>query len=569
MSDTCEKSSSNRRYHTFLPWTSSRRNYQPIAHMTPKNADNNKQTPPPTPRHLHHHHHQQHGPPSPTPPPTQASSDRPLLSLLRKNLLVLLLILALVLGVLLGVLLRLREEPYSPRELMHLRFPGELLMNMLKMLLLPMIVSNLVSGMTSLDTRSSGRMGCRAVTYYLTSMASAVLLGIGLVISIQPGKRGGQIRGDGDGDGGGSVGREFRKVHPVDSVLDLIRQMFPDNIVEATFRKTLTKLVEKSSSSQPQNAAVISSGNDTSEPELVPVLEKMDGVNMLGLVVFSLALGIAINHLGPRGLPLKALFQSLADVTMVLITVVIWYSPIGLLSLVVEEVVSMKNPGQTLEQLSFYLLTVVVGMAVQSFVTLPLLFFLVCRRNPYAFMYGVLQAVITALGTASSTATLPVTMRNLEENNGVDPRVVAFVVPVGTTVNMDGTALYEAVAAIFIAQVEGIHMDLGTVVIVCLTSMAAAVGGAGIPQTALVTLVMVLAAVGLPADRIGLVLAIDWLVDRLRTAVNVLGDAFGAGIVQHLSREDLARMDEEDKKAAAAAAAAAATAVATDTGTSQ
>ncbi|KAL8625646.1 hypothetical protein ACOMHN_043921 [Nucella lapillus] len=473
-------------------------------------------------------------------------------AILRSNLLVLLLIISLLLGIVLGVCLRLRPEPYSDRELMYIRFPGELLMNMLKLLILPLIVSSLVSGMTSLDTRASGKLGLRAVVYYLTTTLMAVILGIILVVSIQPGKRGDKPKG----------GSDFRDVEPVDTFLDLIRQMFPDNIVEACFRKSLTTLEakkEKNTTSESNAntttttvATTTLSANTTGapkpEPDLVPVLKNVDGINMLGLVVFSIATGIAINHVGHSGQPLKRLFDSLAEVTLVLVSVVIWYSPIGVLFLVAEEVVSMDDPQQTFEQLSFYFITVMVGLAVHGFITLPGLYFVVCRRNPFRFMYGVLQALMTALGTSSSSATLPVTMRNLEENNGVDPRVIGFVAPVGATINMDGTALYEAVAVIFIGQVEGFDLDIGSIIIICLTSTAAAIGAAGVPQAGLVTMVIVLTAVGFPSDRVGLILAIDWLLDRFRTSVNVLGDAYGAGIVHHLSRTDLKRMDDEDRQ---------------------
>ncbi|XP_076440413.1 excitatory amino acid transporter 3-like [Babylonia areolata] len=524
-------------------------------------------------------------------PPAQTCGQR-VKAALRSNLLVLLLIVALLLGIVLGVLMRLRPEPYTGRELMYIRFPGEILMNMLKLLILPLIVSSLVSGMTSLDTRASGKLGLRAVVYYLTTTLMAVILGIILVVSIEPGKRGDKPEG----------GSDFRDVEPVDTFLDLIRQMFPDNIVEACFRKSLTTLKvedEDTSSSDdavPDNTTTTTTTNTTitttvdtttssimnstladmmnttladmmnttnadmmnttlapSEPKKVPVLENVDGINMLGLVVFSIAMGIAINHVGDKGLPLKHVFDSLSEVTLVLVSVVIWYSPIGVLFLVTEEVVSMENPQETFEQLSFYFITVMAGLAVHGFVTLPLIYFLVCRRNPFRFMYGVLQALVTALGTSSSSATLPVTMRNLEENNGVDPRVIGFVAPVGATINMDGTALYEAVAVIFIGQVEGFELDIGNIIIICVTSTAAAIGAAGVPQAGLVTMVIVLTAVGFPSDRVGLILAIDWLLDRFRTSVNVLGDAYGAGIVNHLSKADLRSMDQEDLESSSAA----------------
>ena len=150
---------------------------------------------------------------------------------------------------------------------------------------------------------------------------------------------------------------------------------------------------------------------------------------------------------------------------------------------------------------------------------------------------------MTAWGTASSSATLPVTINCLEEKNGVDPRISRFVLPIGATINMDGTALYEAVAAIFIAQMVGTPLNIGQIVAISITATAASIGAAGIPQAGLVTMVMVLDTVGLPSHLVSMILSVDWLLDRFRTAINVLGDSIGAGIVSHLSSEELRKID--------------------------
>lgn len=469
-----------------------------------------------------------------TSPKDHRTKCQKILGILRSNLLVILLIIALVLGIGLGACLRLIDTPLNDREKMYLRFPGEILMNMLQLLILPLIVSSLISGLTSLDTRSSGKLGARAIVYYLTTTLLAVILGIILVISIRPGDRGSPRSGE----------TVTKNIDPADTFLDLIRQMFPANIVEACFSKRLTELTLVKISEEERNASLAQ--NATIVPKYKPVLKKTDGINMLGLVVFSIATGIAINVITPKGKPLKDFIDALCETTLTLVSAVIWYSPIGVLFLVAHQVVDMEDPVDAFEQLSFYFLTVMAGLAGHGFIVLPLIYFLIVRKNPYRFLVGVLQAMLTALGTSSSSATLPVTMRNLEENNGVDPRVTAFVAPVGATINMDGTALYEAVAVIFIGQVNGFEMDLGNVITICLTSTAAAIGAAGVPQAGLVTMVIVLTAVGFPTDDIGMILAIDWLLDRFRTMVNVLGDAFGAGIVDHLSKDDLRKMDEED-----------------------
>merc|ERR1719394_2064845 len=202
-------------------------------------------------------------------------------------------------------------------------------------------------------------------------------------------------------------------------------------------------------------------------------------------------------------------------------------------------------------QLGKYFMTVLLGLFLHGFIVLPIIFAVTCRKLPFRFIANMTNAFTTAFGTASSSATLPVTMNLLEEKNGVDQRISRFVLPIGATINMDGTALYEAVAAIFISQVNGMALSIGQVIIISITATAASIGAAGIPHAGLVTLVMVLETVGLPSEAVSIIMSVDWLVDRVRTAVNVLGDAFGAAIVAHLSRKELGsgatEMEEMDR----------------------
>jgi Na+/H+-dicarboxylate symporter len=174
---------------------------------------------------------------------------------------------------------------------------------------------------------------------------------------------------------------------------------------------------------------------------------------------------------------------------------------------------------------------VLTGLALHAFVTLPLLLLVLARRNPLRFFSGMGDSLVTAFGTASSAATLGVTLACLQEKNGVSARAADFVVPLGTTVNMNGTALYEAVAVLFIAQSLGIELGAASQMVVVMTATLAAIGAAAIPEAGLVTMLLVLTAVGLPPEGIGLILSIDWILDRFRTAVNVWGDAVGAAVV--------------------------------------
>nr|7NPW_A Chain A, Excitatory amino acid transporter 1 [Homo sapiens]7NPW_B Chain B, Excitatory amino acid transporter 1 [Homo sapiens]7NPW_C Chain C, Excitatory amino acid transporter 1 [Homo sapiens] len=455
-------------------------------------------------------------------------------SYLFRNAFVLLTVTAVIVGTILGFTLR----PYrmSYREVKYFSFPGELLMRMLQMLVLPLIISSLVTGMAALDSKASGKMGMRAVVYYMTTTIIAVVIGIIIVIIIHPGK--------GTKENMHREGKIVR-VTAADAFLDLIRNMFPPNLVEACFKQFKTNY-EKRSFKVPIQAnetlvgAVINNVSEAMETltriteELVPVPGSVNGVNALGLVVFSMCFGFVIGNMKEQGQALREFFDSLNEAIMRLVAVIMWYAPVGILFLIAGKIVEMEDMGVIGGQLAMYTVTVIVGLLIHAVIVLPLLYFLVTRKNPWVFIGGLLQALITALGTSSSSATLPITFKCLEENNGVDKRVTRFVLPVGATINMDGTALYEALAAIFIAQVNNFELNFGQIITISITATAASIGAAGIPQAGLVTMVIVLTSVGLPTDDITLIIAVDWFLDRLRTTTNVLGDSLGAGIVEHL-----------------------------------
>jgi len=217
---------------------------------------------------------------------------------------------------------------------------------------------------------------------------------------------------------------------------------------------------------------------------------------------------------------------------------------VGVFFLIGGQVLGTKDFGLVLNQLGWYFTTVMAGLFIHGFIVLPIILTVFTRSLPFRFIGNMTNACTTAFGTGSSSATLPVTISLLEEKNNVDPRVCRFVLPIGATINMDGTALYEAVAAIFIAQVNGMALSIGQILAVSITATAASIGAAGIPQAGLVTMVMVLETVGLPPEDVTIILAVDWLLDRFRTAINVLGDSIGAGLVYHLSKGELDRMSK-------------------------
>jgi Na+/H+-dicarboxylate symporter len=283
-------------------------------------------------------------------------------------------------------------------------------------------------------------------------------------------------------------------------------------------------------------------GNDeTGSQGLVPrnLLPAMTRMEILPLIVFALLFGAALSVLGDRGRPAIDVISALNDGVMQLVHWVILLAPVGIFGLVAARLGragGFAGFGPELRAVGGYTLTVLIGLGIHALVVLPLALRVLGRRRPLAYARGVGAALLNALSTASSSATLPLTMQGVEEENGVSSRTASFVLPLGATINMDGTAMYESVAAIFIAQVYGIPLGPGEQLIVFITATLAAIGAAGIPEAGLVTMVIVLTAVGLPVEGVGLVLTVDWLLDRFRTTVNVWGDSVGAAVIDRYER---------------------------------
>ncbi|CAM2110120.1 unnamed protein product [Caretta caretta] len=475
---------------------------------------------------------------------------------LTRNLLLTLTVLGVILGAMFGGLLRLLP-PLDEDLLVLLSFPGDILMRMLKMLILPLVISSLISGLAGLDAKASGHMGTRAMVYYMSTTVLAAVLGVILVLSIHPGNP--KLR-TATGATGAAVRSE--EVSSLDAFLDLIRNLFPENLVQACFQQVQTvsqKVPVPPQVVRQENVTRLLPGNlsllnaTVTEISLGPSttthkrLEFKAGMNVLGLIGFFIAFGVAMGQMGEQAKPMADFFNILNEIIMQLVSMIMWYSPFGIASLICGKLAGLQDLGLVARQLGMYMVTVALGLLLHGGLVLPLIFFGVTGQNPFAFYAGIFQAWLTALGTASSAGTLPVTFRCLEENLGVDRRVTRLVLPIGATVNMDGTALYEAVAAVFIAQMNGIALDGGQIATISMTATLASVGAASIPSAGLVTMLLILTAVGLPTQDISLLIAVDWLLDRLRTSINVVGDSFGAGIVYHLSRAELAAVDARAK----------------------
>lgn len=359
---------------------------------------------------------------------------------------------------------------------------GTLFLNALKMIIIPLILAAVISGIGSLgDIRRLGKLGGYTVLYYLATTSVAVFIGLLVVNWIQPGA-GIQL--------GGSEVPESILAKQDTGIADIFLSLISPNLVASA-----------------------------ADMQLLPI------------IVFAILFAMALSTIGPRARAVFDIVDGINDAMMKLVIWIMYFAPIGIFALVADRL-GQAGGGEAffaeIKAVGLYVVAVIAGLAIH-FSFLLLVLWLLSGRS-FGYLTGLSRALITAFGTASSTATLPLTMESVREQH-VDDKAVKFVLPLGSTVNMDGTALYEAVAVLFIAQAFGVDLTITQQVIVFITATLAAIGAAGIPEAGLVTMVIVLTAVGLPLEGIALLLAVDWFLDRFRTVVNVWGDSVGAAVI--------------------------------------
>ena len=371
---------------------------------------------------------------------------------------------------------------------MHFAFIGSLFLNALKMIIVPLIATSIITGIAAVGaTGQVGRLGSKTFTYYMSTSFLSILTGLVLVNLLKPG-----------------VGAQLGLSERPDKLSDSL-QRFGDTPWEAVQRLLLDLI--------PSN----------------PVKAMAEG-NILQVIFFCLLFGYFITRLpqGPRQ-QLTDFFNAAFEAMMKLTHFIISFAPLGIFALVAKTVA--QTGLDAFAGLGLYALTVILGLLIHAGINLPALLYFFGKTDPRAHLRAMAPALLTAFSTSSSSATLPLTMKSLEERAGVSNRVTSFVTPLGATVNMDGTALYECVAAMFIAQAYGVTLGFAEQFLVVLTALLASIGAAGIPMAGLVMISVILSAVGLPLEGVGLILAVDRILDMCRTTVNVWSDATGAKLI--------------------------------------
>lgn len=411
----------------------------------------------------------------------------------------------LLFAILCGISLGILVGGFAPGIGRSIEFVGELFLKALFVMVVPLVMSSMIVGVSSLgDIRTLGPLGARTVIFFMATTGIAVIIGLLLVLVIQPGVPStSQVMSIQDHD---ATTMEHRMEDKPTTIGELLKTI-------------LTGLVPKNLFSAMVNAEV------------------------LPLIFFSLVFGGILTTLGEKGELVIRFFDGVNEAIMAMVHLLMWTAPIGIGALLagrLAEAGGFSGFWPQLVQLGAYAGTVIIALLIHGIIVLPLILRFIGKQNVPTYARNLSTALTTAFSTSSSSATLPITMEAVIEEHGISSRTARFVLPLGATINMNGTALYEAVAAVFIAQSYGIELTLAHTIIIILTATLAAVGAAGIPEAGLVTMVIVLKAVDLPIEGISLILVIDWFLDRCRTTVNVWSDAVGAAVIDTLGKRPTA-----------------------------
>lgn len=392
-------------------------------------------------------------------------------------------VIAMVLAFMVGSLL--------PELSNYIDWIGKLFLNALSMVVVPLVLTSIVTSIGSLEHISQlKRIGLKTLALYVFTMLLAILLGLFLVNLIKPGM---------------GVGLQLMDTQILGSLKTTL-----------SFKDILINII-------PSN-----------------IFAALSGVNMIGIIFVAIILGIFINiSQTETKYVMNRFFNAAYDLTLNITKFIIKLSPIGIFVILVTQLSGVADIWQLLGNLGKYIFTVASGLLFHMFITMSIIMWLFAKVNPWKHIKNMMTPLITSFSSASSSATIPITMEALEVNNGVSRKVTSITIPLGATINMNGTALLECVAVLFIAQAYGIELSLLQQVIVVITSLLAAIGTAGIPMAGLVMMAVILNAVGLPIEGIGLVIGVDRILDMMRTSVNVYGDTCVAVIVAKSEGENL------------------------------
>jgi Na+/H+-dicarboxylate symporter len=391
-------------------------------------------------------------------------------------------LIAFILAILYGI--------YFREHVNYVSWMGDIFLRALKMIIVPLVLSSIISGVANIgNAENLGRLGLKTMLYYIMTSIFAIMTGLFLVNIFKPGV-GADL----------NLGQKVDLEVTSDSLGDVLIRIIPDNIFLSFSHNT----------------------------------------QMLSVIFFAILFGFFITRTGKKSQQVMTdFFNAVFDVMMKLTLFIIKFTPLGIFGLVAEKIAGQDDLIGLMQSMGLYMLVVLMALFIHGVITLPLITRFIGKVNPLKHFNAVKTPLITAFSTSSSNATLPLTIQAVEENDGVSNKISSFTLPLGATINMDGTALYECVAVMFIAQAYGFELTIIQQIMIVVTALLASIGAAGIPMAGLVMITIILTVVGLPLEGVGLILAVDRILDMFRTATNVWSDSCGAVVIAKSEGETL------------------------------
>lgn len=383
-------------------------------------------------------------------------------------------LIAFILAILFGIFLK--------EYVNYVSWMGDIFLRMLKMIVIPLVLSSVISGIVNIGNEGSfGKLGLKTIVYYLTTSSLAIIVGLFMVNIIQPG-----------------VGMDITSI-AIDEKISIDRPSMGDIFIEIV----------------PENIFHAMASND-----------------FLAIIFFAIIAGIFISKIDKKSnIILADFFNAFFELFMKITMFIIKLAPYGIFGLIVKVVAEQKDFGNMVASLGTFMVTVIGGILIHSLITLPLLTRFIGKAKPFKHLSNVKTTLITAFSTASSAAALPLNMKETNEKSGVSHKITNFTLPIGTTINMDGTAIYIAAVVMFIAQAKGVDMGLKEQILILVTALMSSIGTAGVPMASLVIITIILEVLGLPLELMALILPVDRILDMFRTTANVWGDSCGAVII--------------------------------------
>lgn len=391
-------------------------------------------------------------------------------------------LIAFILAILFGIFLK--------DQVKYVSWMGDIFLRMLKMIVIPLILSSIVSGVANMGSEGNfGRLGLKTLGYYLTTTVFAITVGLVLVNFIKPG-----------------IGMDISSI-AINESIDIQRQSMSDMLIQIV----------------PQN-----------------IFKSMASNEFLSVIFFSIIVGIFIGKVeNQHQTTLKNFFNAFFELFMKMTMLIIKLAPYGIFGLIVKVVAEQNDFGNMIIKLGSFMLTVIAAILIHAFITLPIITKLIGKAKPFQHFNNIKTTIITAFSTASSAAALPLNMKETTEKSGVSTKITNFTLPIGATVNMDGTAIYIAAVVMFIAQAKGVDMHLKEQILILITAVFSSIGTAAVPMASLVIITIILEVLGLPIEMMALILPVDRILDMFRTATNVWSDSCGAVIIAKSEGEKL------------------------------